>query len=288
MPLSLTYGPSSEERAEWLAARREVVTATDVARLASGGSKVWARIKAEKKAEEDGSFFTPAMRWGVEREPIIAGILSDDWQHNTHLIHHRERPEFAATPDLVHRWHEWVADIKVAKFSEDWEPPQRYVDQVQWQMYMCDAEDAYLFVEFYEESSGTFWPLPQVKSFPIQRDDERIEYLVGLADSFIDGSEEVSDLDVLLVRYADADAQVKAAQAVLKEAKSTIEEHIADKDAPFKYVSDFGSISLSADYKKQIVDVPALRKEQPEIAELYTKTTAAKGSLRITIPKETP
>ena len=285
--LSLVFGPSSDDRADWLRVRRESVTATDVGKLASGGPAVWAGLKAEKRGHAGQGFMTRAMQHGVEREPVIADILSEEWEHNRFLLHHEERPEFTATPDLLHRWHEWVADIKTAKQVDGWEPPQAYVDQVLWQMFVTDAEDGFLFVEFYEESGGELWPLPGLESFPISRDDDRIEYLVGLADQFLTDSEEPSALDVLLAEYASAEKNMREAKQALDDVKSRISDHTADEVPPFKHVSSFGSITKTADHKRTTVDTTALKKERPDVAALFEKTTVTKGSLRITTPKET-
>lgn len=285
--LTLVYGPSSDDRADWLQVRKESVTATDVGKLASGGPAVWAGLKAEKRGHPGNGFMTRAMQHGVEREPVIAGMLSDEWEHNRFLLHHEERPEFTATPDLLHLWHEWVADIKTAKHVDGWEPPQAYVDQVLWQMFVTDAEDGFLFVEFYEESGGQLWPHTQLEKFHVARDDDRIEYLVGLAEQFLSDSEEPTELDALLAEYARAEKAMRAAKEALDGVRGRIADHTADEVAPFKYVSTFGSITKTADYKKTTVDAKALQKEQPDIAALFEKTTVTRGSLKITTPKET-
>lgn len=284
--LSLVFGPSSDDRADWLRVRRESVTATDVAKLAGGGPAVWAGLKAEKRGHAGHGFMTQAMQHGVDREPVIADMLSEEWEHNRFLLHHEERPEFTATPDLLHRWHEWVADIKTAKHVDGWEPPQNHVDQVLWQMFVTDAEDGFLFVEFYEESGGQLWPHTQLKKFHVPRDDERIEYLKGLAEQFLTESDEVSALDVLLAEYARAEKSMRKAKQALDDVRDRIADHTANEIPPFKHVSSFGSITKTADYKKTTVDTKALQKERPDVAALFERTTVTKGSLKITTPKE--
>ena len=289
--MELIYGPSSVDVSEWQQARRECVTATDVAKLANGGASVWVQLRNEKL---HGSKFTgnKYTAHGTAREPVIADrVKGDGWEHNQHLMLWEQDRRFAATPDLIHDAWEMVGDIKTRKRepkfpTEEYTPPQEHVDQVLWQMLVTGAQAGMIITECYGEIDGVMWPEPDLYEFKVEWDDERINFLKARAVKFLDQPETPNELDALLVEYARAEADVRTAKEALDKVKGRIADQTAEEVPPFKYVSSFGSVTKTADHKRTTIDTKALQKEQPDVAALFERTTVTKGSLRITPAKE--
>lgn len=282
--MKFNYIASSDNRPEWLEARKKVITATDVATLATTGSAGWASVKRSKTTDQESNP-SPAMLHGIEREPIIAAKLSGDhWKHNTWLVSHPGFPEFAATPDVINESQDAVGDIKAAK-QDSWKGiPEKYRYQVLWQMFVTGAKVGFLFVEFYTESNGAFWPSPTIDCFVIERDEEEIEFLVRTARQFLDASEP-SILDQLMVDYFQLEEEAKIAKALADEAKSLIVKHVADEPDKFKHVSEIGSITKFTPKARIAFDVDAyLEAHKERAAEVgeFSKISTPKPQVRIT------
>jgi putative phage-type endonuclease len=172
----------SKER--WLSARREGVTATQVAKAASGpgGFEQAVADYAEDFVEQDN----PYMLFGRVWEGPISiylkdnfGVMPNDW-----LIRHHENRHHLATPDGLTLGHNAISEIKTT--GKDWNPeriPVQYRRQVQWQLHVTDAEFCVFAWMLREERDGAFlpgWFEPKVITFG--RDDEMISELVTVAD----------------------------------------------------------------------------------------------------------
>ena len=109
--MSFTYSVDSEtDEAAWHAARahtedgQTVVTASEIAMLANGGTSVWANLRAEKagaKSRWTGNEYTV---WGHARESDIAAsvtALYPHLAHNTRLVINDEQPWLRGTPDMI-------------------------------------------------------------------------------------------------------------------------------------------------------------------------------------------
>lgn len=268
---------------EWLEARRKYVTATDVARLARGGSAVWATVKAEKQGEVLGGFTNVYLEWGKAREPVILSHLAFNHgiEPNKSLY---VKDRFAATPDgvgetvlaevktTVTDWGE-DADIRVVK--------PEYYDQVQWQMMVCGYDKTVFAFEPHEN----FQPLP-VRQVIIERDEERIGELIEVADRFLDylNTERLvtNEYDVFLARYATARAEYEQAKAVLDGMQEELRERLGDDD--FKHAGEFGSISYVTPKPRRVFDTAKFRAPMPDVAKNFMTTrTAEQPTLRITI-----
>jgi putative phage-type endonuclease len=172
----------SKER--WLSARREGVTATQVAKAASGpgGFEQAVADYAEDFVEQDN----PYMLFGRVWEGPISiylkdnfGVMPNDW-----LIRHHENRHHLATPDGLTLGHNAISEIKTT--GKDWNPeriPVQYRRQVQWQLHVTDAEFCVFAWMLREERDGAFlpgWFEPKVITIP--RDEEMIGSLVKVAD----------------------------------------------------------------------------------------------------------
>lgn len=290
--MELIYGPSSVDVSEWQQARRECVTATDVAKLIGGGAQTFAQLRSEKL---HGSTFT-GNKWtrhGQAREPVIAERLkSDGWEHNKNLMLWEGDQRFSATPDLIHDAWDMVGDIKTAKREAiyppvEYTPPQKHVDQVLWQILVTDAEAGVIITECYTEVDGVIWPEPDLYAYKVERDEKRIEELKRTAIRFLEKKE--SYLDLLLADYATELANYQVAKDQKDEVLGRIKKQAETQGEPFKYVSEVGSVSYTKSKPMERFDWKRMWAEHPELHELmdgYKSTVDKAPTLRVTPAKE--
>lgn len=281
--MSFTVIDDGTDRQAWLARRQSGVSATDIARLARGGTNTWAAIRAEK-AGKGRDFTNAAMQHGKDREPIIARFAYNMFalHHSTALLAAADEPRFIATPDLLGDGE--VADIKTT--VHDWqvasELPGRYVDQVLWQMRVTGYHQARLIYEPHE-NGVPLYPFP--KFFPIEWDPARVAHLEAIAYEFLAGDgepdEDAAVLDALLSDAAMRKEVADAATASYRSALDLIETHLGGK--PRRFDGSLASLTRSADGVTTSVDTTRLKRELPELAEQYTRQSPRKGSLRINL-----
>lgn len=236
-------GPSSEDREAWLEFRRTRITATDVAKLAASGVKGWRSLRDEKAAGESkfkGNKFT---KHGSERETRISDQLDVmlGMKHNTNVLVHPAFENLVATPDLLDEERNRIGDIKTALWKgEKWTVvPRDYEDQLQWQMFVTGADGAVLAVEYHEDFVPVFMD-PHL--FYVKRDEERIEYLRGLAERFA-RFDETTHIDELLRERERLIATADEVKDRIAEVEARINAE-AEGRKFFKYVSRVGAVNL--------------------------------------------
>jgi putative phage-type endonuclease len=168
----------------WLSARREGVTATQVAKAASGPGGFEQAVEDYRAdfVENDN----PYMAFGRAWEGPISMFLKDNYgvMPNDWLMRHEVNRHHLATPDGVTLGHDAIAEIKTT--GKDWNPeriPVQYRRQVQWQLHVTGAQFSYFAWLLREERDGAFMPAwfdPKV--ITIERDDEMISELVTVAN----------------------------------------------------------------------------------------------------------
>ena len=303
--MSFTYSVDSTDEEAWHAARAHtddgqiVVTASEVAMLASGGTSVWASLRAEKagaKSRWTGNEYTV---WGHQREPDIAASMTalyPQLSHNSRLVIQDADPRWRATPDMIATIGSLLCQIKTALWrGEKWDRadvPKSYVDQMQWEMFVTDTDVNLLAVEFYDElDTGGFVPhflFEDPHVIAIERDDDRIAELVAIAEQFL-AMGEPDTLDIFLADYARADAREKAAKAEKDEARKLIAKEIADRPSG-KYVGDLGSVTQGKDKTEtvSVFDEARFKEKAPKTWAKYVeeKEKTTKGRLTITPAKE--
>ena len=173
---------SSTDRVAWLRARSAGVTATDVARLSSERSLPAVAFDKINGSSFGGNAYTDH---GNAREPEIAR-----WVHANHgirasseLFHaHGERAHLA-TPDGVAIIDGTVVLAEIKTTSTLWKSvPRSYLRQIWWQQYVLGAERTLLVWEQHLD----FVPVDaEPKARWIDRDDNEIHVLVGLADQLL-------------------------------------------------------------------------------------------------------
>ncbi|WP_350347223.1 YqaJ viral recombinase family protein [Agromyces sp. G08B096] len=274
---------SGEDRDGWLEARRPVVTATDVARLARGGAGVWAAIRAEK-AGRGRDFRNAAMQHGNEREPFIAAYAQSAFgiRPSKALVAASDRPEFAATPDGIGP--DEVGEYKTT--VHDWavlsDAPGRYIDQALWQMRVTGRRRARLVFEPHDNGIPLY-PFP--KDFLIEWDAKRVAELEEVADEFftlaVAADEDAAELDALLTEYATLAEIADAAKARADAAKARIEDHLDGK--PRRFEGSLANLTRSKDGFSKRFDQTALKEADPDTFEKYLRSTPTKGRLTITL-----
>lgn len=269
--------------AEWLAARKLGLTATDIARLDTGGAAVMAAIKAEKAGQER-RFTTRATEHGKEREPILAEFARNEFGlgHNTQVLAQADNLANIATPDLLGP--EEVGDIKttVHDWDRDWQAiPRRYITQLRWQRIVTGAERVHLIWEPHH-NFRPLRPFPEHLELPYDAAEEA--RLLELAEDFRrwegEGDEDAAELDAMLREAEELEELYVDATRDREAIRARIEAHLGGE--PRKFVGSVGNITRSADGTSKTFDSTAFRKAEPDLYGAYLKDTKRKGGLRIT------
>ncbi|MDO7880934.1 YqaJ viral recombinase family protein [Salinibacterium soli] len=172
----------AEDRVAWIRARSRGVTATDAARLSS-----LAAVRSVARDKLLGSGFTgnAFTDHGRAREPEIAR-----WVRATHgippsttLFHADGNPQHLATPDGVAVQGGAVVLSEIKTTGKPWRSiPRSYLRQVWWQQYVLGAERTLVV---WEQHEG-FVPIAAEPRWQwVERDDNEIHVLVGLADQLL-------------------------------------------------------------------------------------------------------
>lgn len=173
----------SSNRIEWLRARAQGITATDVAKLSTEKS---IRNAAWDKLYGSGFSGNTYTDHGRRREPVIAAWVQENFNifPSTQLFYSRESKLHLATPDGLGFDENGVpvlAEIKTTNkpFKK---VPKNYLRQVLWQQHVIGAQRT-LFVW---EQHENFVPVRAVPEFLwIERDDEMIADLIEKAETLI-------------------------------------------------------------------------------------------------------
>ena len=169
-------------RAEWLAARRRGVTATEVSKITDRSTMLEA---ASKKIHGDPFRGNKWTQHGIDREPVIAAWVLENFgiESSSALFHADGETRHLATPDGVSvvEGTLMLAEIKTTK--NGWDViPDNYMRQVQWQQYVLGAERTLFVWEKHED----FVPVSDTPEFIwIERDEAMIEHLVNVANHLI-------------------------------------------------------------------------------------------------------
>ena len=176
-------------REEWLARRRETITATDVAKIV--GVSPWGGpldVYLDKKGLAEIAE-TPAMRLGKRLQPVVLDLYEQDT--GTHLRRYGDT-ELVVCPNLS-----WAAATPDAEIAQTLRPveaktagarqmsrwgeagtddvPEEYLIQVQWQMLVTGAQAADLAVLLAGQD---------FRIYPIRRHETLIAALVDQCDRF--------------------------------------------------------------------------------------------------------
>lgn len=313
-PLIVVVDDGAPEE-EWLDARAEGITASEIHDIAVGSRKAWRTIL---DAKLNGSTFrgNRHTRKGHEAEPLILAEARDvagvaTLAPSTALFAHPEHPLHRCTPDGLGT-HAQLGDFGFeAKHHQEghekFEIPQDHMDQVQWGMWILGLSWWLYAVKI----DGVYG----IRHTWIGRDDKRIAFLARQADAFIAwreaGAPEIDDIpdevDDALADYARGLALAGQGEALKKAARPVIENYarssIADEDV-LRKAGSRASV-LYAPKTVEVLDETAWAEAEPETyAEwvdareraaaqekaalaLYSKTKDGTPTFRVTVNGET-
>ena len=174
----------SSDREAWLWHRSQGVTATMVAKAftPAGFAEVVAEMENPREVTPNAY-----MTWGNEREPYIAqvvkeryGLLPNDWLISAGISLSPDR-WMMATPDGLSLDHTMIGEYKTSGKPLD-KIPAHYMRQIQWQMWVTDAERCVFAYELRLDAPGGFAPGFDVDCQIVERDDKLIKELVSVAE----------------------------------------------------------------------------------------------------------
>lgn len=165
--------------AEWL----RYMTASKIAAVVGTSPyesrfSLWHRMHGDLEPQPQ----TRVMTYGHYLEPVLLQWFGD--QHPGLSVkpgHWVERDGWAgATPDgvVVNHVDEALVQAKTSRLSWEWAAgvPAGYYDQVQWEMWVTGTPLTYIVADISME----------FQEFPVERDNDRIEFLVAEARVFMD------------------------------------------------------------------------------------------------------
>ena len=174
----------SSDREAWLWHRSQGVTATMVARAFTPAG--FAEVVAQMENPEE---VTPNayMDWGNQREPYIAevvkeryGVMPNEWVISKGGKLSPDRWQMA-TPDGLSLDHKVIGEYKTTGKPLD-KISALYMRQVQWQLYVTDAESCVFAYELRLDAPGGFAPGFDVECQVVERDEKLIRELVAVAE----------------------------------------------------------------------------------------------------------
>jgi putative phage-type endonuclease len=222
MPAPRTTGPRKlrllQGSPEWLAARREHVTATDIPVLL--GISPWRSEQdlADEKTNGTGQESTLKMRVGSALEDLIADAYATQTGRRVRRVHglweSRAIPWAAASPDATAagRLVELKWSGSRSRFASGL--PEDVEAQVQWQLLVAEAVEA--------DVAALTVGDDEVRIFPVHADAGLQRHLVAIASDFrrrlAEGGPFAQSLDSLKRKYPADDGSEMAADADLDAA----------------------------------------------------------------------
>ena len=188
---------------EWLDARRQHITATEVAHIASGLTSVYTLVGqklgvvpvkdiSDLPPVQEGKHFEPLVRQEVARRfpQLLAAGETDLPQPCCESL---EEPFFMASLDgysaragivveiknIFSRTREKYEEVKAKGFDASSPRKYGYYWQIQWQLYVTGARQALLFFH-YSPDGETFHP-ENIVAIPVKRDEKAMEKLKVIA-----------------------------------------------------------------------------------------------------------
>lgn len=153
----LDTGARSDQRAEWLRARRTGIGASEIAAVL--GESRWGdagTVYARKVAPDEDDEAREWQEWGLRLEPVILEAYSSpryagrSVQRDGRLLRSREHPWALCTLDAwtADRGSEIPLELKTDRWGREWDdgPPVEYMLQLQHQMLVTGARRASIAV----------------------------------------------------------------------------------------------------------------------------------------------
>lgn len=313
---TFTVVDDGTDRQRWLEARRATpttVSATDAARIVTGGPSAWALLRQEKatgKSNFSGNGYT---KHGSEREATIAEFARMQFglTPSTALLARNDDDstptEDLATPDALGELtipedgrpfgnlrtgmpYEVDAFGEFKTTKHDWpsvdDIPKRYWWQIVWQFNVTGAKRCYFVFEPHEN----FVPLyMEPRYFIIERADVEadIQHAIESVDQWRAGEhEEVPEsllpLDDLLSQYRQAKEDVDEAAARLEQLDGQVRSLLTEHGKAVRFFGSDADLNWSGKPGTSTrFDSKAFREAEPAIYKKFTKTGTTQPRLTI-------
>jgi putative phage-type endonuclease len=301
-----TYSDDAEGRALWLEDRREGIGGSDIAAimgLSSFTSPLAVYYSKVDPAYQDnaGDEVPEHMAWGTRLEPVILDFYADSfggivYDNTKQLIQSYRCPILLHSPDAIQvEAGEPVGGIEVKNIrsSKAWNDseygmPERVYAQVQHGLYVTGlpvwtvvalvsgqnlitrtVEPDLEFQQHMVEAANKFW-LSHVEPLVEPPADGSEATAKVLSARYPDSAGSV-DLDYdLMIAYAEATKRVEQAEATLNELRASIQQAMGQAEDGMVEGQKVFTWKAST---RNSLDTARLRREHPELAEQYNKTT---------------
>lgn len=293
---------NTTSEAEWLKARQDVLTATNIGRIVVAPGEVH-RIRKEKQ-QLPIELRSKHIRWGKERETSLAlwgrTFADSRLEHSDQLLVSTRDKRVGATPDMLQPGGvpEVIAEIKTSKHPmPDMGDPSalkamalRYFVQMQVQLFVTGAEACVLI---WEQHDDDWQPRPegqgyrptimgvssQVVVFNPVVWDEVIAPAIELFYAPDEDDPGVDEVRRILIDLRENDVALE----VCKRRDQYLRKQLKALVGPgMSVATDYGKVTCSRPGKRTTVDSKALKKGHPEIFAQYSRTVETKPQLRIT------
>ena len=284
-------------RQEWLEARREVLGGSDIAAILGIGSFTsplevyYSKVNPVEERDENDS-----MRWGTILEPVILEQWAgDEREIDTELmiVRSEQYPFLGASPDALNHWvEEWI-EVKNIRSDRDWKAseygvPERVYAQVQhgllcsgWKkgrvialvagskLIEVEVQADSLYQQAMVAAAEDFWTRYVLQKTPPPPDGtESSSRALQRAWVAPQGTCEVPYH--LLDEYKSAAALLKVAKDNMEKVKQVIEAEMGEAE---EATVDGVPVATWKVSTRNAIDITRLRKEAPDIAAKYNKTT---------------
>ena len=189
---------------EWYKARQHGVSATTVAKAASGPAGYDAELQNALFPEENEIVDNAYMKFGRDWEQWIVEALPDEYhiEHNDWLIcGENDYRWHLATPDGLSP--NWVTIAEVKTTGKDWDGnaiPIQYRRQVQWQLHVTGAEQCvFAWLLRAQADNGDMVPSwLEPKWVIMNRDEKMIFELIDVAQRFITDYNNYKEIELMV------------------------------------------------------------------------------------------
>lgn len=284
----------TDSKAEWLEARRSIITATDMQKLHSTKTRAcWEQVRNSKQGVKDsftGNVFT---EWGNRREPHIAQwakVFIDDrleWNEEGEdryqdIYVSDDNELWGCTPDMI-----GPGVCCQIKTSQD-VVPDRYQVQCQWEKLVTGVEYHWLVIEprlqgaaGFEPGTPEFWPviLTDEQAEALKQTAREFEafWLHGTLPPWMGGEEVPEELPGLLARYGELLEVQQELDAEMKPLKEQIKALAPEGTTEV----DGWQIQLVQPKPRKTFDTRGFKKDHADLAAQYMKESPS--AVRMTI-----
>lgn len=293
-------------REEWLKARQQVLTATEIANLHVSGPAAYASIR-ESKLHPPREIHNQYLAWGHKREPhindYVTALVDSRLKPNDQLLVSTTDPRIGATPDLLDD--EVVGEDKTSKHPiPDMSPglaiedslALRYYMQVQVQLFVTGADECVFTWEQHDDiwvnQGGEFLqPTPiRIDHQIVKPDLEAWRIMQKIVDKYFSEDDRLDEVtQAIITDKLEELRTIREQQDDLKQQETklqdSIREQLGDRDASLKLPG--ATLSWFQPKSHTRFDTAAFKKAHPDLAGEFVKESAPRGrTLRITFKED--